>query len=73
MLISRRSRKDDPWVTLKVWAFVVGAAFAMAGIYFESERMIWAAIGALVVGFLLRFLPGDEEEGAEVGEEPADL
>lgn len=73
MLISRRSRKDDPWVTLKVWAFVVGAAFAMAGIYFESEWMIWAAIGALVVGFLLRFLPGEEEEGAEIGEGPGEV
>ncbi|NIP60404.1 MAG: hypothetical protein GWM92_18690 [Gemmatimonadetes bacterium] len=57
-------------MTLKVWAFVVGAGFAMAGIYFESEWMIWAAIAALVIGFLLRFLPDGGGEGERPGEEP---
>lgn len=66
MFISRSRPGEDPWVSVKVWAFTVGAALALAGIYFESEWLIWAAIAALLVGFAVRFLPGPDE-GEEDG------
>lgn len=38
-----------------------GAILALAGIYYDSAALLNAAIGVLLVGFVLRFLPGDDE------------
>ncbi len=38
-----------------------GAILALAGIYHDSAALLNAAIGVLLVGFALRFLPGDDE------------
>lgn len=37
----------------------------LAGIFLEMRGLIWAAIGVLVVGFLLRFLPAHRWGPAE--------
>jgi len=70
VFISREKSGDDPWLTFKVRAFVVGAGFALAGIYFDSEWLVGVAIVALMVGFAARFFPAGEGEEAEVGERP---
>lgn len=69
VFLDRRPRKDDPWLDLKVWAFTIGAALAMGGIYFDSTWLIWAAIAVLAVGFGARFLPDSDsgESSAEKG------
>lgn len=39
----------------------VGAVLGLAGMYFDSGWMVNGAIGVLVLGFFLRFLPGSDE------------
>lgn len=67
MFIDRKPRKATPWLAFKVGAFTAGAVLALAGIYFQSDWMIWAAIGVLFLGFGVRFLPHPDS-----GEPPAD-
>ena len=47
--------------------FTLGAVLAVVGMATEQVWMTWAAIGVLVTGMLLRFLPGGRE--TEVDEE----
>lgn len=61
MLRPTRKRKgEDRFLAWKVRVFVVGAAVALAGIGMSLSWVVWAGIGVLVVGLLLRFLPGGE-------------
>jgi uncharacterized membrane protein len=44
--------------------FGVGAVLALAGVYLDRSWLVSVALGVLVMGFALRFLPekrGDEE------------
>lgn len=69
LIFPDRTRKADhyPLLPWKVRLFVVGAGLAVGGIALELDWMIWAAMGFLVAGFLLRFLPGGR--GVTLGED----
>lgn len=43
----------------------VGAVLALAGMYFDAGWMVNAAIGVLLISFVLRFLPGADEPVAD--------
>ena len=59
----------DPHLDLKILLFFVAAVLAVAGMLTGSPWTIYAAILVIVVGLLLRFLPGRGNEGGQ-GEEP---
>lgn len=42
-----------------------GAILAVVGMYFDEAWLIWVAIGILVVGLLMRFVPGRDADGEE--------
>lgn len=52
-----RSRKAGPYLEWKVRFFTVGAVLAVVGMALNQRWMTWSAIGVLVAGMLLRFLP----------------
>ena len=52
-----RTRSNDPFVGEKMLAFSIGAVLAVTGIVFDLGWLIYVAIGVLVLGFLLRFVP----------------
>lgn len=49
--------------------FALGAVIALAGMYLRLDWLINVALGVLVLGFGLRFVP--ERGGAEESDEPA--
>jgi hypothetical protein len=63
---SREKRGPDPFLAAKVAIFCAGAAVALLGMALNKSWVISVAIGILLVGFILRFLPrqqpGDSEE-----------
>ncbi len=66
---SRKRRGHDFHLDWKVRLFFLGAFLAIIGIGMESDILILAAIAILLVGALLRFLPGgrgEEPEGTDV-------
>ncbi len=69
-----RDGGDDPWLLAKVRLFAVGAALALGGILLDQAWLVWAAIGALVGGVLLRFVPargtGDDVATDPDGDDP---
>ena len=64
-----RSQQAGDYLVWKVRIFTVGAVLAMVGMYREERWMTGAAILVLLLGFVLRFLPGmsadDEGEGPD--------
>lgn len=74
VLLDRRPRKDDRWLTFKVWSFSVGSVLAVAGMAMEIAWMIWLAIAVLAVGFAARFFRqgGEEQEGEGPADRTAD-
>lgn len=52
-----RSRRAGRYLEWKVRLFTLGAVLAVVGMALNQSWMTWAAIGVLVVGMLLRFLP----------------
>ena len=48
----------DRWLVPKMSLFVIGAAIAILGIGLGREWLVDVAIAVLVVGVLLRFIPG---------------
>lgn len=42
-------------MTLKAWAFGLGLAVGVVGMALTLHWLVWAAVGLLVVAFLLRF------------------
>lgn len=52
-----RREGDDSLVVWKIRLFALGAALALAGMALTLPWLVWAGIGALVVGLLLRFIP----------------
>lgn len=65
---TRRAR-EYPWLPWKVRLFLVGAVLAVAGMGLESGLLVGIAIGILVLGFLVRFLPGGRGVAPEDDEE----
>lgn len=63
MFIRRGDDGPDPHVRWKVAAFAAGAVVGLVGMALESRLVVGAAIVVLGVGFLLRFLPRNREEG----------
>lgn len=75
MIFARRDKAGpDPLLHRKVQLFFGGALLALVGIAMDSSLLVGLAIFILVVGALLRFLPGwggvDETESP--GEEEPD-
>jgi hypothetical protein len=65
----RRSAPTDArFLEWKVRLFTIGAVLALAGMYLELGWMVGVAIGFLVAGFALRFVP-NEPSGGEVEDE----
>lgn len=61
MKIDRRRDRPVRHLAWRVRLMGAGAILALAGIYHDSAALLNAAIGVLLVGFALRFLPGDDE------------
>lgn len=74
MVFLDRSRRADryPWLVWKVRAFVAGAALAAVGMATGRQGLVTAGIVVLVIGFLVRFLPGGQGEVVEEIEEEDD-
>ena len=66
-----RSRRAGRYLEWKVRLFTLGAVLAVVGMALDQSWMTWAAIGVLIVGMLLRFLPGDRVVESEHGTESA--
>ena len=60
-----RSQRAGRHLEWKVRVFTLGAALAVAGIYFEERWMTGAAIVVLVGGVLLRYIPSGRVEDEE--------
>jgi hypothetical protein len=60
-----RQRRSDPWLEWKVRFFLLGAGVAVVGIGMGIAWVVGVAIVILFVGFVIRFLPRPEEEGAD--------
>ena len=58
MRLLDRSRRAGRFLEWKVRLFSLAAVLAIAGIYFDERWMTGSAIGVLVAGLGLRFLPG---------------
>ena len=57
-----RSRSSGRFLEWRVRVFTLGAALALAGIYFEERWMTGTAILVLVTGILIRFLPSTPDD-----------
>lgn len=51
---SRERRGPDPHLNIKIAIFVIGAALGLAGIALNQRWFVYAAIGVLAVGVILR-------------------
>ncbi len=60
-----RSRRAGRYLEWKVRLFTLGAVLAVVGMATGQTWMTWAAIGVLVTGMVLRFLPGGREMDVE--------
>lgn len=58
---SREPRGADPWLDAKLLLFSLGAAAGILGMLLEREWLVFSAIGILILGVALRFLPRREE------------
>ncbi len=67
-----RSQEAGDYLVWKVRIFTVGAVLAMVGMYREESWMTGAAILVLLLGFVLRFLPGMSGGGEGGGRDGAD-
>lgn len=72
MLIDRSRRGPVRHFEWRVRLFGAGAILALAGMYAEQSWMIDVAIAVLLLGVLLRFLPGQREDGEHEENEEAE-
>jgi hypothetical protein len=54
---SRKNRGEDPHLDWKVRIFFLGALLALVGIARDSRLLVGLAVGVLLLGFVLRFIP----------------
>ena len=54
---SRERKGEDRFMVWKVRLFVAAAALALVGMGMSLSWLVWAGVGVLVVGLVLRFLP----------------
>lgn len=83
VFLDRSRSREVAHLEWRIRLFGVGAILAVLGMYFEMPWMINVAIGVLVLGFLLRFVPsgsrgdadaslGDPDGLDDVGLDPED-
>jgi len=72
ILLDRRRGREVGHLDWRVRLFAAGAVLALVGMYFRARWIIWIAIGVLLAGFFLRFLPEDGGDGGDGGEEDED-
>jgi hypothetical protein len=65
-----RRRRHDPFLEWKVRIFSGAAAIALVGIALDQRWMTGTALGLLVGGVLLRFLPRPGVESEEDDDDP---
>lgn len=53
---SRDNRGDDRFFELKALILVLGASLGIAGMIYEIEWLIWAAIAVVAVAIILRMM-----------------
>lgn len=71
-MFHRRSGSPQRHLTWRTWLLGAGAALALGGMATEREWLVNVAIGVLIVGFGLRFIPEAGEEAPGGGEEDGD-
>lgn len=64
---SRRRRGPDFHLDWKIRLFFFGALLAFIGIGVGEPLLVYVAIGVLLVGVLIRFLPGGDENSSQPG------
>lgn len=69
VFVSRKPSGPDRYLPWKIAMLAVAAALFLSGVRFEQRWLVWGAIAALAVGFLLRFIPRHGER-EEPGDEP---
>jgi hypothetical protein len=69
---SRRRDRPVRHLTWRVRIFAAGAVLALWGMSRGIEWLVNLAIGVLLVGFLLRFLPEADEDRTDADEDRAD-
>ena len=57
---SRERRGEDRLLAWKIRVFVVGAVLGLAGMALSLSWLVWAGIGVLGVGLVLRWWPDGE-------------
>ncbi|CAN5782828.1 hypothetical protein BH23GEM11_BH23GEM11_15820 [soil metagenome] len=72
-----RDAGDDRWLLAKVRIFAIGAALALGGMFLGEDLLIWAALGVLGFGMVLRVVESlrtnsDREADAREGGDSED-
>ena len=62
-----RSRSSGRFLEWRVRIFILGAALALASIYFDERWMTGTAILVLVAGVFVRFLPSTPDDPGPPG------
>lgn len=62
MFVSRRRRGSDDNLGWKMATLAVAAVLILLGVRLGQDWLIWSAIGVLLLGFVLRFLPGTRKD-----------
>lgn len=71
---SRERRGPDPHLDLKIAIFSIGAILAMIGMALDNQWFIYAAIGVLAVGVILRLVAlRREREDERADDEPPSM
>jgi hypothetical protein len=65
IFIDRSRRGGARHLDWKIRLFGVGALLALVGMGLEIPLLVGLAISVLLLGFILRFLPGGEGDGGE--------
>jgi len=70
---SRERRGPDPYTNIKIAIFSIGAVLALIGMFLKNDWFIYAAIGVLAIGVILRLVTARAERNEHTGfDESAD-
>ena len=58
---SRERRGPDPHTNIKIAIFSIGAVLALSGMFLKNDWFIYAAIGVLAIGVILRLVTARAE------------
>jgi hypothetical protein len=62
VFFSRRRSGPDPLVRVRLATLIVGGVLGLVGMRFDNSLLVSGAIGVVLVGFLIRFLPRGNAE-----------